>query len=71
MLIGIALCLVYIKTNSLLNTIIIHFMINAIAVVAYYKDINLNFAKLNLVVFVIALVIVVMSYYCLNNRSNS
>lgn len=70
-LMGIALSVVYIKTNSLLNNIIIHSMVNITAVVSYYKDFDFNFTNVNLITFTISLVIVIISYFCLQNRSNA
>lgn len=70
-LMGIALSVVYIKTNSLLNAIIIHSMVNITAVISYYTDFHLNFTNVNLIAFVISLVIVVISYFCLQDRSNA
>ena len=70
-LMGIALCLIYIKTNSLLNSIIVHSMVNMTAVISYYKGYNLSFANVNIGVFLISLFIVVISYFGLQIKINT
>lgn len=68
-LMGMALCLIYIKTNSLLNSIIVHSMLNITTVVSYYKGYNLSFTNVNLLAFSISLFIVVISYFGLESNT--
>ena len=64
--VGVSLALVYIKTNSIVNCIFIHGMINFLAIMSYYRNIDITFNGVNIVLTIISVIIAIVSYKLMN-----